>query len=89
MEIVSRSLTDNLLWNLGLPVKCKSCGEKGIVKPKDYGGWWRRKLSTGGSWWYCPEDAERVKTHLEAHRTPQFTQESTVEDDLDALMNII
>lgn len=92
MEVINRSLVDNALWNLGLPVKCKSCGETGVVKPDGkYNGWWRKRLVSGGSWWYCPADAERVRTYWENRREPQFTQpvETNPEDDLNELLSII
>lgn len=47
---------EEALIRYGLPVKCRKCKKKGVVKPAtDYNGWYKSKLFRKSNRWFCPE----------------------------------
>ncbi|HYG84609.1 MAG TPA: hypothetical protein VD907_07085 [Verrucomicrobiae bacterium] len=83
---------DHALLEIGLPVKCRTCGKRGFVKPgTDHDGWWRIKL-LGKSKWYCPDDAPKGQAMHQSiedrYRTPEPVAESpSVEEELYKLLD--
>ncbi len=49
---------DEVLYKVGLPVKCKICDKREFIKPHKYNGWYRYKRIKSLSWWYCPDHAK-------------------------------
>jgi len=77
---------DEALIQVGLPVKCRTCGKKGYVKPHtDYNGWYRWKLLREVSRWYCPDDAPKgvaMKQNMDdGYPTPEL---ETAPEDIEA-----
>lgn len=83
---------------VGLPVKCRKCGEKGFVKPRsDYGGWYKSKLfRLKRAKWYCPEHYEigrKVDNHFyDNYLTPHpytKTELEVIEETQDELYKLL
>lgn len=79
---------DAAIEQIGLPVKCYRCKERGFVKPRtDYEGWYRVKIS-GRSRWYCPEHSSSAsvfyKSMKDGYKTPEITL--TTEQELYKLL---
>jgi len=81
------------LIKVGLPVKCRKCGEKGFVRPRsDYGGWYRSKmLRLTRNKWFCPEHYEIGRKmdnrFYENYKTPD--PEPEPEDTTEALYKLL
>ena len=79
---------EEVIERVGLPVKCRLCSERGMVKPRtDYGGWQKRKTALGLTW-YCPKHPGAVErlSNAPVGRIPSNDKPS---DTLDELMNLI
>lgn len=85
---------EEAIERVGLPVKCRTCGKKGRVKPRtDYGGWFRWKLITR-TLWYCPTHGmlgmHRKEVLESTYVTPEPDPEPvSVESDLDELYKLL
>jgi len=87
---------EEALIQVGLPVKCGTCKERGFVKPgTDYNGWHKSRLLRGQSTkkWYCPGDhadwaRELDRKFYEENRNPEPEPPvENVEDELYKLLD--
>ena len=81
---------EEVIERVGLPVKCRLCGDSGRVKPHtDYGGWQKRKTILGLSW-YCPKHPGAVeRLSQQQPGSIPIEQAELTKDSLDELMNLI
>ena len=89
-------MLDEVLIQVGLPVKCRKCRTGGFIKPmSDYGGWYKSKIFRFKRLkWYCPEHYE-IGRHIdnqfyENYKTPDpYKENEVVQDTTDELYKLL
>lgn len=88
----TRSITEAALIEVGLPVKCRKCKKKGVVKPNNYGGWYKCKIfGRSPNKWFCPEHYDIANDMEDRFYQMSVTPEPepSKEDEIEELYNLL
>lgn len=81
---------EETLIQVGLPVRCRKCRERGFIKAgSDYNGWFKSKIFKQPHLrWYCPDHAKIGKAVDDRFNTVGITAApDTTEEELYALLD--